>query len=208
MNGRWGGGGGAAGGLESERITITKIPAKIEEDVTNHPNDQGTVNILKAVDKVLNTELFLNPAYIVSERLYAGVQTAYRYGCQTCHQLGQFGSKLGICNDCIAMMDDHPMREKWEDFLQTIPPPTPPGEVGAPSEHPPPPPPPGEVEAPSEEMEEIEEIVISDVSRGNTPKRIYESENSGSETKTLVPKKKAYALATTSPSYGNDDPQE
>ena len=50
------------------------------------------------------------------------------------------------------------MREKWEDFLQTIPPP---------------PLPPGEVEAPSEEMEEIEEIVVSDVSRGNTPKNAF-----------------------------------
>ena len=117
----------------------------------------------------------------------------HTYGCRTCHQLGQFGPKLGICNDCIAMMDDHPMWEKLEDFLQPIPLP---------------PPPPGEVEAPSEEMEEIEDIVVSDVSRGNTPKRVYESENSGSETETLVPKKKAYALATTSPSHVNDDPQE
>ena len=179
--------------MESERIKIIKIPEGIEEDVTNHPNDQGTVDILKEVDKVLNTKLFLNPAYIVSERLYAGVQTAYRYGCRTCHQLGQFGAKLGICKDCIAMMDDHPMREKWEDFLQTIPPP---------------PPPPGNVEAPPEELEEIEELVVSDVSRGNTPKRNYESENSGSETETLVPKKKAYALVISASSYDNDEPQE
>ena len=52
------------GGLESERIKIIKIPEGIEEDVTNHPNDQGTVDILKEVDKAVNTELFLNPAIL------------------------------------------------------------------------------------------------------------------------------------------------
>ena len=146
--------------------------------MTGHLNAQGTVEVLDTMDQKFTTELMLNPAYPVSERLYAGVQTAYRYGCRTCHQLGQFGNKLGICIDCIVGMDDCALKDKWEDFVLSLPRP---------------PPPPGVEEAPPDGMDaqegEIKDVDVSDVSRGNTPKRVYEIENSGSENEARIPKK-------------------
>ena len=37
-------------GLASDRITITKFLATLEEDATGHANDQGTVDILDRID--------------------------------------------------------------------------------------------------------------------------------------------------------------
>ena len=123
-----------------------------------------------------------------------GVQTAYRYGCRTFHQLGQFGAKLGICMDCVIGMDGYPMKDKWEDFVQSLPPP---------------PPPPGVAEEPPVgadiQDEEIEEVDVSDVSRGNTPKRVYGSGTSGSDNAIQFAKKITFAMPTPSPNASDDD---
>ena len=175
------------GGLASDRVTVTKLPTTLGEDATGHLNDQGTVEVLDIMDRKFDTELMLNPAYLVSERLYAGVQTAYRYGCRTCHQLGQFGNKLGICLECILRMDDYALQEKWDKFIASLPSP---------------PPPPGVEEEPPEE--ENEEIYISDISRGNTPKRVYEGGSSSSDTEAHSIKKMAYASTTQVTNTRND----
>ena len=61
------------GGLASDQVTVTKLPTALEEDVTNHLNDQGTVDLIDIMDGVFTSDLIMNPAYIVSGRLYAGV---------------------------------------------------------------------------------------------------------------------------------------
>ena len=174
------------GGLASDRVTVTKLPTTLGEDATGHLNDQGTVEVLDIMDRKFATELMLNPAYLVSERLYAGVQTAYRYGCRTCHQLGQFGNKLGICLYCIVGMDDCALQDKWNDIVASLPSP-----------------PPGVEEEPPEE--DNEEIYISDVSRGNTSKRVYEGGSSSSDTESKSVKKMAYASTIQVTNMMNDD---
>ena len=97
------------GGLASDRITVTKLPTALAEAVTSHLNDQ--VDLIDIMDGVFTSDLIMNPAYIASGRLYAGGGGGtYRYGCRTCHKLGQFGAKLGICTNCEMGMDDYPMK--------------------------------------------------------------------------------------------------
>ena len=60
------------GGLASDRITATKLPTTLGEDVTGHLNEQGTVEVLDIMDRKFTSELMLNPAYLVSERLTRG----------------------------------------------------------------------------------------------------------------------------------------
>ena len=175
------------GGLASDRVTVTKLPTTLGEDATGHLNDQGTVEVLDIMDRKFATELMLNPAYLVSERLYAGEQTVYRYSCRTCHQLGQFGNKLGICLECIVGMDDFALQEKWNDSVASLPSPPPPPGVGEPPE------------------EDNKEIYISDVSTGNTPKRVYEGGTSSSDTKSKSIKKMAYASTIQVTNMMNDD---
>ena len=138
------------------------------------------------MDRKFVTELMLNPAYLVSERLYAGVQTVYRYGCRTCHQLGQFGNKLGICLECIVGMDDFALQDKWNDFVTSLPSP---------------PPPPGVEEPPEEDNEEI---YIADVS-GGIPPRGSEGGSSSSDTESKSIKKMAYASTIQVTNMMNDD---
>ena len=49
-----------------------KLPTTLGEDVTGHLNDQGAAEVLDIMDRKFTSELLLNPAYLVSERLYAG----------------------------------------------------------------------------------------------------------------------------------------
>ena len=54
------------GGLASDWITVTKFPTALEEDVTCHLNDQGTVDLIDYIDGIFTSDLIMNPAY--SER--------------------------------------------------------------------------------------------------------------------------------------------
>ena len=84
-------------------------------------------------------------------------------------------------------MDDYALQEKWDNFIASLPSP---------------PPPPGVEEEPPEE--DNEEIYISDISRGNTPKRVYEGGSSSSDTESQSIKKMAYASTTQVTNTRND----
>ena len=111
---------------------LSTIPAwrpTIDTDATGHPTEEGTLTILRDLDVHYNSDLYRDENYLTTDRLYAGVQLVFRYGCRTCDRLGRFDSPLGICDGCVQLMDGYNGAEKWESFLRSLPPVPPPTSV-------------------------------------------------------------------------------
>ena len=110
-------------GLQSEGIQVVGIPAtQIANDQTGHPDDSGTKKILLELDHYYESSMLLNAEYFTNQRMYAGTQSVFRYGCRTCDVEGKFARPLLICAACVEKMGKYKGEEKWEDFVRSLPP--------------------------------------------------------------------------------------
>ena len=89
---------------------ITAITVKYGTDPTAHPSEAGTVQILNQLSEKFSVPLVWNPAYLLSEKVYAGVQSIFRYGCNICSKYGmelnhsRFANQL-VCDDCFESLN-------------------------------------------------------------------------------------------------------
>ena len=95
-------------------------------DKSGHPTEAGTASILRQIGDQCRDQIILNPEFVTSSRLYAGVESIYIYGCRTCEQLGEFLTSLDVCPGCVAKVLDFDGADKWAAFLATVPPDPPP----------------------------------------------------------------------------------
>ena len=110
-------------GLQSEGIQVVGIPAtQIAKDQTGHPDASGTKKILLELDHHYESSMLLNAEYFTNQRMYAGIQSVFRYGCRTCEVEGKFVRPLSICAACVEKMGKYKGQEKWEDFVRSLPP--------------------------------------------------------------------------------------
>ena len=99
------------------------IPAiQIAKDQTGHPDASGTKKILLELDHYYESRMLLNAEYFTNQRMYAGIQSVFRYGCRTCDVEGKFVRPLSICAACVKKMGKYKGEEKWEDFVRSLPP--------------------------------------------------------------------------------------
>ena len=93
--------------LAALKPNIEVIPVHYEVDDTGHPTDEGTYHILTTLsDSQLTTEpLIWNEEHVISDRVYAGVEDIFRYGCNGCHKFGaqidrsKHSNQL-LCDEC------------------------------------------------------------------------------------------------------------
>ena len=75
---------------------------KLEEvDKTGHSTERATKEILQLISAEYGEDIILNEDFMTTDRMYAGVQSIYKYGCQTCTALGQFPRPLEACPTCL-----------------------------------------------------------------------------------------------------------
>ena len=104
-------------GLQSDGIQVVGIAAtQIAKDQTGHPDASGTKKILLELDHYYESSMLLNAEYFTNQRMYAGIQSVFRYGCRTCDVEGKFVRALSICAACVEKMGKYKGQEKWEDF--------------------------------------------------------------------------------------------
>ena len=93
---------------QHDNVTVTHIASKdIEKDITGHPTETGTVNILKGLSQTLNRRLILNEKLCTTERKYRGIDSIYKYGCQVCDRIGDFSEHKGFCDICEEEFRSH-----------------------------------------------------------------------------------------------------
>ena len=85
-------------GLKTEIVKVIAIPdSEIDKDATGHSADGGTGKILFELDHYYDDSMLLNADYLTNERMYAGVESVFRYGCRMCERAdGQFPRPLEI----------------------------------------------------------------------------------------------------------------
>ena len=77
--------------LHAEQVTVVHMPQKLEEvDKTGHPTEHATKEILQLLSAEQGEDIILNEEFMTTDRMDAGVQSIYKYGCRTCPALGQF----------------------------------------------------------------------------------------------------------------------
>ena len=87
---------------------IKATTVRFDTDPTGHPNDIGTAQILNHLNNrnIAMEPLIWNAAYMVSESIYKGVDSIYRYGCNLCDRFGadckreQHANQL-VCDVCL-----------------------------------------------------------------------------------------------------------
>ena len=86
---------------------------KYETDHTGHPTEEGAKQILTELDRseVLNPDLIWNENYITNDRLYRGVQSVFKYGCNGCMELGMSISHeeceyFNTCDRCLKKINE------------------------------------------------------------------------------------------------------
>ena len=77
-------------------------------DLSGHPTKEATETIIKQIhnEDIIAQQLIWNEKFIVSEGLYRGVQSIFRYGCSHCDK---FGEKISherhknpnLCDECM-----------------------------------------------------------------------------------------------------------
>ena len=82
----------------SDTFQIIK-PENVEIDETSHPTINGTLALLHSIQLQCD-EIIWNEKYITTEKIYAGVQTIYKYGCKGCFVFGQYPDTNGFCTTC------------------------------------------------------------------------------------------------------------
>ena len=90
---------------EVPNINATSV--QYETDSTGHPSESGTVQIINMLHtKSITPQLIWNPAYLVSETVYKGVESIFRYGCNSCDSYGaecirdKHSNQL-MCDNCL-----------------------------------------------------------------------------------------------------------
>ena len=72
----------ALGALQSGTVTVAPLHLpEMEVDRSGHPTEAGTASILRQIDDQCRDQIILNPEFVTSSRLYAGVESIYIYGC-------------------------------------------------------------------------------------------------------------------------------
>ena len=106
--------------LKSDKVQVVPIPeSEIGKDATGHPTEGDTRKILLELDHHYAESMLLNADYLTSDRMYAGIQSVFRYGCRTCDRKGQFPRPLGLCQTCIEQIGPYHGAEKWATFVQS-----------------------------------------------------------------------------------------
>ena len=86
--------------LQSDKVQVVPIPeSEIDKDATGHSTEGGTRKILLELDHYYAESMLLNADYLTCDRMYAVVQSVFRYGCRTCDKEGQFPRPLGQVGD-------------------------------------------------------------------------------------------------------------
>ena len=94
--------------VAKEVPNIKATTVRYETDPTGHPSENGTVQIINLLhSKNLSKDpLIWNPAYLVSENVYRGVESIFRYGCNLCDRYGEdckrdrHANQL-VCDECL-----------------------------------------------------------------------------------------------------------
>ena len=86
--------------IRGENKSTHVLPPEVSRDDGGHPTVEGTKTLLQYVKDEVKPDLIFREELMVTERLYAGVQSVYCYGCRTCGKVGQFPGKVGICPTC------------------------------------------------------------------------------------------------------------
>ena len=95
---------------------------KLEEvDKTGHPTERATKEILQLISAEYGEDIILNEDFMTTDRMYAGVQSIYKYGCQTCPALGQFPRPLEACPTCLDAKATYDGGKKSENSLPPPP---------------------------------------------------------------------------------------
>ena len=70
-----------------------------------HPDEEGTIQIMKQISKMAPSSLIWNEEYLAHSKYYGGVETAQRWGCTTCWVEGVF--MFGRCDTCLEEMKNY-----------------------------------------------------------------------------------------------------
>ena len=105
--------------LHAEQVTVVHMPQKLEEV------ERATKEILQLLSAEHGEDIILNEEFMTTDRMYAGFQSIYKYGCWTCPALGQFPCPLEACPTCLEAKATYGGGKKWEVFLNSLPPPRP-----------------------------------------------------------------------------------
>ena len=100
--------------LPSENVKVLNIPGEqIQMGPDTHPTEEGTAFLLDKIDEILE-DLIVDRDLITTKRIYTGVDTVYRYGCNACFKKeGRFVATGGYCSDCLTIADNYQPRTKW-----------------------------------------------------------------------------------------------
>ena len=90
-------------------------PENVEIDETSHPTINGTLALLHSIQFQCE-ELIWNEKYITTEKMYAGVQTIYKYGCKGCFEFGQYPETNDFCPTCHV---EH-LKYKKPNYMEQI----------------------------------------------------------------------------------------
>ena len=88
--------------LHAGQVTVVHMrqnPEKVGK--TGHPTEHATKEILQVLSAEYGEDIILNEDFMTTERMYAGEQSIYKYGCRTCPALGQFPRPLEACPTCL-----------------------------------------------------------------------------------------------------------
>ena len=95
--------------VETAPDNITTVDVSCDLDATNHPTVESTCKIIRQIEKETNIAFIWNVDYLVTQNKYAGVESLFRYGCNTCDG---FGATISMsifnnpttCDRCINSM--------------------------------------------------------------------------------------------------------
>ena len=87
------------------------IDVQYDVDETGHPTIEGTREILETIHDLIHIDpkIIWNPTFVTNDKLYKGVQSIYRYGCNHCNGFGQQIQRSrhnngNVCDDCMDLL--------------------------------------------------------------------------------------------------------
>ena len=84
--------------LHADRATVVNMRQNADEiEKAGHPTDHAIKEIMQMLSAEYGDDIVLNEDFITTDRMYAGVQSIYKYWCRTCTALGQFPRPLEVC---------------------------------------------------------------------------------------------------------------
>jgi hypothetical protein len=87
---------------EPNRVIVhTLYRENYSADDSGHPDEAGTQDLIRDIDKLFKGSLILDPHHLTAQRLYQGVEAVYKYGCKACGNDAQYPPK-GLCPGCEA----------------------------------------------------------------------------------------------------------